>query len=389
MSDGTTIGVEEEFFLVDRRTRLPADRATQVVRTSRDRLGAEHVAAEIARTMIETVSAVCHDGDQLSRELSRLRRGASKEAARHGCLLVASGVPPLGEGGPPPLQDDTRYRSMARRFGPLVHDQAVCACHVHVGVPDPEEAVQVVNHLRPWLPVLLALSCNSPVWRGEDTGYASWRTSVWGRWPTAGPPPYLESASHYEELVSGLTESGAALDPAMLFWFARPSRHVPTVEVRLADVMPTARETVAYALVVRALVTAALDDIRQGRPVPQVDGTLLAAACWQAAKEGVRGRALDLSGRAGASTMARRVQELRGRTEDWYHSDSERRTVSVWLDASVTHGTGADRQRAVHAALGDLALVDSLAVSTDGEETDGLSAPREVPERPSTVHFRR
>ncbi|MGW0561443.1 carboxylate-amine ligase [Streptomyces sp. NPDC003016] len=361
--------MEEEFLLVDQVSRCPAGRGGPVVRAGRERLGADHVEAEISLTMVETVSAVCMDGRELTHEVTRLRQGAAREAARRGCLLLATGTAPLGEAGPPPILDKPRYHAIERQFGSLTREQAVCSCHVHVGVTQREEAVRVVNHLRPWLPALLAVSANSPFWHGSDTGYASWRSMVWGRWPTAGPPPYLESAAHYEALVSSLVASGAALDPAMLYWYVRPSRHVPTVEVRVADVMPTVADTVAFALLVRALVRKALADVRRGREAPRTCQALLAAGCWQAARGGLRGELLDLAPSAVGSVLpaARRLAELREVTAPWHTDARERTFVRDWLDNASVQGTGADRQRAVRARSSGLeAVVDFFAVSVEG-----------------------
>ena len=103
--------------------------------------------------------------------------------------------------------------------------------HVHVSVPDPETGVQVLNHLRPWLPIFQAATANSPFFDGHDTGYASWRSMLWERWPTVGPTPYLESHEQYETMISDLVASGAMLDEGMLYWYARLSANYPTVEI--------------------------------------------------------------------------------------------------------------------------------------------------------------
>ena len=153
----------------------------------------------------------------------------------------------------------------------IAHEQGICGCHVHVEVPDRESAIAVSNRLRPWLPLLLALAANSAIYRNADTGYASWRSVLWARWPSAGPPPHLDSAAHYDAVVAMMLESGAMLDDRMVYWDVRPSSKFPTLEVRVADVPATAAETVLMATLVRASVMTALAAHGRGEPVPRID----------------------------------------------------------------------------------------------------------------------
>ncbi|MFI1073590.1 glutamate--cysteine ligase [Streptomyces puniciscabiei] len=360
-----TVGVEEEFVLADRRTRSAVSRSLSVVRAARARLGGPHVTPELSQSQLETVSAVCRTGAEVEAEVLRLRAGAAAAAAEHDCLLVPSGVAVLGHSGPPPVLDKARYRALAGRFGLVVHGQGVNACHVHVGVADREEAVRAVNHLRGWMPLLLALTANSPYGDGADTGYASWRSVVWSRWPSAGPPPHLRDVAHYQRLVDRLVASGAALDPAMVYWHVRPSAHLPTIEVRIADVLPDARNTTAYALLVRALVGHAVELVRSGEPAPDVPELLLRAACWQAARHGPVGTLPGTHTRDCAPTaVGRLIEELWKRAEPYLSRHGDDRRVSAWLAHVQLNGSGSARQRRVaERHQGGLrAVVDDLAV---------------------------
>ncbi|MFF8594220.1 glutamate--cysteine ligase [Streptomyces sp. NPDC015220] len=375
LRDRTTLGVEEEFLLLDRSSGLPVGRSGTVVETGRARLGDGRLVHEISQAMVETVSGVCGTARDLRRELLRLRGGVARAAGVHDCLLLASGTSPLGHAGPaldgdpagtPGLHGHPRYARIRQRFGPLLQDQGVCGCHVHVGVPDLATAVAVVDRLRPWLPLLLALTANSPFWHGRDTGYASWRTMLWGRWPTAGPPPLLRSAEHYEEIVGTSVASGAVLDPGMIYWFARPSRHVPTVEVRVADVLPTVAETVAYALLVRALVARARSEVDAGAKPPETEHDVLVAACWQAAREGVTGNLLDLTAGSppAVTPVVRQIETLRRLAWPHMAQEGDRAVVGAWLDRLSAEGGAADRQRETYARTGRLEkLVDTLALA--------------------------
>lgn len=361
-----TVGVEEEFLLADAVTREAALVADAVVEAAGRLAGDGHVVGEMALAQLETVSGVCSDGSQLHTEVMRLRRCAARAAGEAGCLLVACGTVPLGDPGPPPILDKPRDHAIAARFGALVDQQCANACHVHVGVPDLEEAVQVVNHLRPWMPLLLALTANSPFCGGRDTGHASWRAMLWSRWPTAGPPPYLRSVDHYEQVVAALVDSGAAVDPAMLYWSVRPSRHVPTVEVRVADVLPDTEDAVAYALLVRAMVAAALTDLREGRPALPVEDAVLRAAAWRTARDGMSGQALalPLTGPPRSVPVWHLTKALMGHVQGHLQAAGDFDTVRRWLSRLRRHGTGAARQRAVYMCTERLEdVVDALAVA--------------------------
>ncbi len=185
---------------------------------------------------VETGTRVCTGLDDLGRELIRLRRLAAAAAARLGCRLVASGVAPYRTPGLAAITGQPRYRELARRYGPVVAEAGTCGCHVHVGVPSRDLGVQVLARLRPWLAPLLAVTANSPIAGGHDTGWASWRYLAWSRWPTAVPPAVWPDAAAYDTAVRRLIGRGAALDERSVYFLARLSPRYPTVEVRVADV---------------------------------------------------------------------------------------------------------------------------------------------------------
>ncbi|MFD0776483.1 YbdK family carboxylate-amine ligase, partial [Streptomonospora algeriensis] len=259
-----TMGVEEEFFLVDEAGML-APRSVEVLDGAAP--GPGELIGEFTRSQVEAAGPVCTSVEKVLSGLWTSRLRLAESAARQRARVVAGAVPIMRETGPQRLNPGSRYHRIAKRFGAVAAAAGTnCGCHVHVGVPDRDSGVVASNHLRPWLPVLLALSANSPVCSAADTGYASWRQPRWSRWPTAGPPPPLESAEHYETCVASLLESGAALDRRMLYWDIRLSDRHPTVEIRVCDVPATPEESALVAVLVRALVSAALDAAAAGRP---------------------------------------------------------------------------------------------------------------------------
>ena len=176
------------------------------------------------------------------------RRGGGRAGARV-AALATSPVPVV-----PQLVREGRYLAMARAFGLTADEQLTCGCHVHVGISSAEEGVAVLDRIRPWLAVLLALSANSPFWQGRDSAYASFRYQAWSRWPTAGPTDAFGSAEAYQQTVQKMVRTGTLLDTGMLYFDARLSEHFPTLEIRISDVCLYADDAVLIAALARGLV---------------------------------------------------------------------------------------------------------------------------------------
>jgi carboxylate-amine ligase len=323
----------------------------------------ESVQHEYMRSQIEVATPPQLELGELHGALRRLRQGLAAAAERAGARLVAVGAAPA-PGPATRLVDRPRYHRMRERYGDLSPGPGLNGMHVHVSIPDPETGVQVLNHLRPWLPILQAATANSPLFEGRETGYASWRSMMWERWPTVGPTPYLRSHEHYETLVSDLIASGAMLDEGMLYWYARLSANYPTVEIRIGDVCPTLDETLLLAALTRALVATILPRVREGVPAPDVPHPLLMAAHWRAAHDGLEGLNIDL-----ATRQPRPAWKLFWQVFDYVRPELERHgdlaMVTVLIDRLRAKGTGAARQRALWAQRGSVSdVVDWLAVAT-------------------------
>jgi carboxylate-amine ligase len=342
-----TIGVEEEFLLLDAATGHVTLVASDMLRLLDGEMA---VAAEFMRYQIETATVICSGLGQVRSELSRLRGLLTGAADRVGCLLVASGVLPFGGvTGPPAVTDRPRYRLLAARFPDLVASAGTCGCHVHIGVPSRELGIQVLSRLRPWLPQLLAISANSPYSFGRDTGWASWRHPLWSQWPTARPPEIWTDTAHYDVALRELVASGAAIDPRGVHLYARLSPRYPTVEIRITDVCLSVDEAVLLAGLVRAMVATAVGELREGRPAPPVRTETITAALNAAAQHGLDGAGIDVV--TGESVPQRylfdafldHVRPGLAMTGDG--DEVERLAAGVAIG-----GTGADRQRALWAA---------------------------------------
>ncbi|MCP2340773.1 carboxylate-amine ligase [Actinomadura rupiterrae] len=355
-------GIEEEYFVVDPRSRQVVPRAGRVVARAAGSLG-ERASTELVCFLAEAKTPPCDDLDKLAEQIRAMRAAMADAARAEGLMLVATGTPVLGDLLPPPISPGPRYADSLATYRALDDEQCICSCHVHVEMPDRSRAVQVSNHLRPWLPTLLAMTANSPFWAGRDTGHACWRVMSWARWPVAGPPPLFESLAHYEELVGTLLACGALMDAATVFWDVRPSSRLPTLEVRLADVALTAEEAALFAALVRALAQVALAAAEDGADPPAPSQEMLRAAYWLAARDGLAGNGMDVrTGRPARFTdlAAGLLDHARPALDD--AGDFDR--VAAGLDRLIAGGTGADRQRRVHRRNGRLAdVVDAAALS--------------------------
>jgi carboxylate-amine ligase len=278
---------------------------------------------------------------ELGGQLLHARRQLARAAGT--LLVVPSGTPVLP--GEPVITPGARFARIAELYAGVVAEYQACGCHVHVGVPDLDTAVGVVNHVRPWLPTLLALSVNSPVHHGVDTGYASWRMVEQSRFPGAGVPPRFTSARDYRAHVDRLVSAGVLADAAQSFWLVRPSPRLPTVEFRVADVPIDIDGALLQAALCRALVRTALGSLAAGRPALDVDDQVLAAAVWSAARYGLGGPAVHplLARQVPATDL---VADLVETVRPSLRETGDLTTVEALLHRLAAAGTGAERQRA-------------------------------------------
>lgn len=379
-----TVGVEEEFLIVDPHTRELRPRAEAVLPVARRALG-DQVQPELSLSQVEVETGVCHTLANVRSELDRLRAGVLAAAEEAGSLVVASGTHPFSDWRDQAITPKDRYLALDRDFRLLAWEQLISGCHVHVAVDGPDQAIAVMDHCRPWLPTLLALGANSPFWQGVDSGYASYRTQVFDRWPVTGTPPVLGDRATYDRVVEELVATGSMVDATKLYWDVRPSVHFPTVEFRICDVCLTVDEAVMVAGLTRSLVRTCHARARAGEPAPPVRPEVVRAARWRAARDGLDGELVDLGGQRGPNAVtairARPAAEVVGGLLDFLRPDLEDAgewdEVSALAARTLERGTGARRQREVVERSGSMVeLVDWLVEQT---RPDG---PAQIP--PST-----
>jgi carboxylate-amine ligase len=363
MSGIPTVGVEEELALVDRDSGLLSGTADQVI-AALPALAGTFVDHELKRCQIETMTPVCADLRQLRDHLADLRAAVATAAATANCGVIAAGTHPVSSWRDHAVTATKAYRMLEEDYRRLTEEQLLFGCHVHVGVDDPDLRIAVLDRVRPWLSVLLALSANSPFWEGDDTGYASYRYLVFSRWPTFGTPEALGTWAEFQSVVGGLVESGAIDDPSRLYWTVRPSSRYPTLEFRIADVCPTADEAAMIAGLARALVMTEAAAVESGATPVEVRTEAMRVAEWQAARYGVRGPLADvLTGTEGTAVEA--VHRLLHHVGAALDEAGDGRFVRSEVQRVLREGTGADRQRRAWAAGADTAtLIRTMAART-------------------------
>ena len=362
-SNKYTLGVEEEYQIVDTDTRELFPESGRILGRARDSLG-EQVEPEMLSSQIEVMTPVCHSLSEVRAELVRLRRSVIEAAEADGQRIVAASTHPFSHWEDQRLTPNTRYRRLVENFRQLAEEQLSFGFHVHVGLDDREAAVQVLNHLRVWLAPMLALSANSPFWLGKDSGYASYRTQVWGRFPTAGPPGYFSSLASHDALVKALVETGGVMDVESVYWDARlPEKH-DTVEIRVADVCSKLDEAVMLAGLGRALVRECHERALQNEPSPEAQPEMLATAHWLASRYGLNAELVDPEARRtvpAREVVSKLLDFTRPALEDFGDWDE----VSSLVKETLEEGNGAQRQRCVYKKAGRLEdVVDALVEET-------------------------
>ncbi|MFI5955060.1 glutamate--cysteine ligase [Cryptosporangium sp. NPDC051539] len=357
---GATIGVEEEFHVLNPRSGELVPEALALLRGG-PHDGEYDPEAELLRSAIETATPVCTSLAEVRSEVIASRRALLKAASEHDLAVATAGTVPASGTKSMGVYPKERYQLMAAEYGQLVREQAVCAFQVQVGVPDRDLAVAIVGQIQPWLPILLALSASSPFFDDTDTGYASYRTIVWSRWPTAGPVHGFGSAAEYDETVRTLIESGIIVDAGMVYFDARPSARYPTVELRITDGCPRVDDVVMLTGLGRALVVTAADELERGAAKAPRRPELLRAANWRAARSGLAGELLDPTGTE-AIPAADAIRKLLDHVGPALESNGDAAEVETLLADLVQRGTSADRQREALGKRGTLSDVATLLI---------------------------
>ncbi|WP_424944028.1 carboxylate-amine ligase [Aliiroseovarius crassostreae] len=340
-----TIGVEEEYLLVDRDSFELARAPDEMMQACLSELEGQ-VSPEYLQCQIEIGTKVCADVGAAREDLKRLRSVVAKQAAAHNLAPIAASCHPFASWKDQHHVDKDRYNELRRDLAGVVRRMLICGMHVHVGIEDGDTRIDLMNQLTYFLPHLLALSASSPFWQGEDTGLASYRLTVFDNLPRTGLPPRLSGWSEYERSVDALVEIGVIEDSSKIWWDLRPSSRFPTIESRICDVQPRLENTLALAALTQALVRMLWRLKQKNQRWRIYDNFLLSENRWRAQRYGVSGGLIDF-GSGEILPLAQLVEEMLALIEE----DAEALGSSDEVERARTilqEGIAADRQRAVY-----------------------------------------
>jgi glutamate---cysteine ligase / carboxylate-amine ligase len=363
-----TLGVEEEYMLLDPETLDLVQHIDTVLAAVQGHELEARINPELMQSTIEITTPVCRTATDVDQALRQLREYVSGVAREQGLRLGSAGTHPFSLFERQRITARDRYRALVDQLQYVARRELIFGLHIHVSVDDPEKAIQVVNGLLVDLPGLLALSSNSPFWRGESTGFTSSRQVVFAAFPRSGPPPRFRDYADYAEVVGQLEKTGCIADYTHIWWDIRPHPRLGTVEVRVCDAVTRREDAVALAAYCQALVKRYSELIDQGKDIPTFHRILTSENKWLAARYGLEAPVMDLvTGRRNRVPVAQLIRRtLRDVEPHARELGSERELEGI--RAILDRGSGADFQRRVFNANRDIVeVVREIAGATEAE----------------------
>ena len=360
-----TVGVEEEYMLLDPAGFDLVSGVEELLAETAETEMADRLKPELMQCVLESGTCVCADVPEAAADLRLIRQYVANHARAHNMRLGAAGTHPFSLFENQKITARDRYRALVEMLQYVARRELVFGMHVHVAVPSPQACLAVMEGVLIELPVLLALSANSPFWRGDHTGLASSRAMIFSAFPRSGLPPRFADYQDYAEAVGFMEATGAIGDYTHLWWDVRPHPRFGTIEVRVMDCQTRLEDTIALAAYVQCLVKLLLDRYEKGQ-VLSYHRMLLSENKWLALRYGLDAPLMDLGAgkrvKMAARTLARRrIRELRPISRDLGCADELAR-----IDWILEHGNGADRQRQVWNANRDIAEVaEEIAVAAE------------------------
>jgi glutamate---cysteine ligase / carboxylate-amine ligase len=357
-----TLGVEEEYQIVDARTReLSSD--TKALLAEGEALYGTHIRPEFHSPVVEVVTTVCQHVKEITEQLVELRRTMIGLARKQHLAIVSASTHPITHWREVKLSPGERYLQIERDLGDVVRSNLIYGMHCHLGIKDPDARIHVMNSARNFIPHLVALSCSSPFWQGRDTGLASTRTAVFRRFPRTGLPEDFNSFLEFEQYVKLLIEVKSIDNAKRIYWDIRPHPFFPTIEFRACDLPTRVRECTGIVALIHCLGTRLLNLYRQDLGYRLHPRALVAENCYRAYRYGLSGEFIDFTTRR-TLPVKESIRRLIDSLSD------EIRLLGVEQEIGeviriLDHGNSADRQRRVFAETGSLhAVVDYLIAET-------------------------
>jgi len=362
MQQNFTLGIEEEFQIIDPNTRELTSAISQMVESTKH-LNTIELKPELHQSVVEVASGICPDIQEARRQVIENRREADRIARAVGMRIAAASTHPFSRWEDQEITQKERYMKMVGEFQDVVRQNLIFGLHVHVGIENREEAIAVYNSARYFLPHLLALTTSSPFVSGRNSGVKSARSLIFKRLPRSGMPGAFESYQQFESFVKLMVETGCIDDGRRIWWDLRPHPIYSTLEFRICDLPSKVDEVVAVAALIQAIVVRLVKMHRDNQMWRPYRTELLEENKWRAVRFGTEGKLVDLGRQSEIpfKDLVYEILEFIDEVVDHLGSREEIRTIESILE----NGTSADRQLRVYEETGSLeAVVDSVLEET-------------------------
>jgi len=367
-----TLGIEEEFQIVDPHTRELRSHVSAILEEGKTLLG-EQIKPEIIQSMIEVGTGICKNITEARSDITNLRSVLSGLVRKQGLEIVAAGTHPFSHWQDQKIFDNSRYELIVEENQMIARSLLTFGLHVHVGIENPERAIHIMNAVRYMLPHVLALSTSSPFWLGVDTGLKSYRSEVFTRMPRTGIPDHFESDTSFQRYVALLVETGCIDDGKKIYWDIRPHPYFPTLEFRICDIPTRIDDTVAIAALFQALVAKVNKLLDQNLTFRLHHRMLIEENKWRAVRYGLDGKIIDF-GKGKEVPIRGVIRELLRFVDDVIDELGSRKEIDH-IYTILERGTSADEQLRIWRDTADLkAVVDHLIEMTMENVTSEESA---------------
>lgn len=351
-----TLGVEEEYQVVDLTTKELCSHEQKIVEAA-NRVLEDQVKAEMHQAVVEVGTNICADIQQARAEVTHLRKTVSNIARDLGFGIGAAGTHPFSMWQTQLITEHPRYNEIVNELQDAARSNLIFGLHVHVGMPDKEMAIHIANSVRYFLPHIYALSTNSPFWEGRNTGFKSFRSKVFDKFPRTGIPDYFDSFAEYENYVKLLVKTNCIDNAKKIWWDVRVHPFFDTIEFRICDVPMTIDETIAITALIQALVAKLYKLREQNLNFMIYKRALVNENKWRAGRYGIDGKMIDFGKEMEVNTRALLI-ELLHFVDDVVDDLGSREEINR-VYKILENGTGADRQLAIYETTNDLrAVVD-------------------------------
>lgn len=360
-SPAFTIGIEEEYLLVDRDSLALANAPEALMTACQDELQ-DQVSPEFLNCQIEIGTKVCRNVAEARDDLKRLRSCVAKHAATHNLAPIAASCHPFSDWRNQTHTDKERYNHLQHDLAGVARRMLICGMHVHVGIEQPDRRIDLMNQLSYFLPHILALSCSSPFWQGQDTGLSCYRLTVFDNLPRTGLPPRMDSFGGFERSVQALIDLGIIEDASKIWWDLRPSSRFPTLESRICDVQPRLEHTLTLAAITQALTRMLWRLAIRNQRWRIYDSFLVAENRWRAQRYGTREGLIDF-GLGEITPFGDLLEEIIALVQEdaaFFESSAE---IENALDI-LRNGTSAERQRQAYSSARDAGKDDHEALQS-------------------------